>query len=63
MKHKAVLLGSNYFIALSILRSLGPHKIHCVAMDHTQKDSYAFLSKYANETLITLIIRKALKRF
>lgn len=63
MKHKAVLLGSNYFIALSILRSLGPHKIHCVAMDHTQKDSYAFLSKYANETLITPHYQKSPQAF
>lgn len=63
MKHKAVLLGSNYFIALSILRSLGPQKVHCVAMDHTKKDSYAFLSKYVSEALITPHYQKSPKAF
>jgi len=52
-KNKAVILGSNYFIALSILRSLGPFGIPCVAMDHKKKDSYAFLSKYVTEAIIT----------
>lgn len=52
MKNKAVILGSNYFIALSILRSLGPKHIHCVALDHTKKGSYAFLSKYVSESYI-----------
>lgn len=53
MKNKAVLLGSNYFIALSILRSLGPFNVHCVALDHKKKDSYAFLSKYVSEAYVT----------
>lgn len=52
MKNKAVILGSNYFIALSILRSLGPKKIQCVALDHSKKGSYAFLSKYVSEAYI-----------
>lgn len=52
MKNKAVILGSNYFIALSILRSLGPKKIQCVALDHSRKGSYAFLSKYVSEAYI-----------
>lgn len=53
MKNKAVILGSNYFIALSILRSLGPFKVPCVALDHTKKGSYAFLSKYVSEAHVT----------
>lgn len=51
--NKAVILGANYFIALSILRSLGPHKIHCVTVDHTKENAYASLSKYASEKLIS----------
>ncbi len=50
--NKAVILGSNYFIALSILRSLGPHKIHCVTIDHSKENNYASLSKYVSEKLI-----------
>jgi len=53
MKNKAVILGSNYFIALSILRSLGPLKVPCVALDHSEKGSYAFLSKYVSEAHVT----------
>jgi D-aspartate ligase len=52
MKAKAVILGSNYFIALSILRSLGPKGIHCVALDHNEENAYAFLSKYVNEKVV-----------
>lgn len=52
MKAKAVLLGSNYFIALSILRSLGPHGVHCVTLDHNEENAYAFLSKYVNEKYV-----------
>lgn len=52
MKAKAVILGSNYFIALSILRSLGPKGIHCVALDHNEENAYAFLSKYVNEKYV-----------
>ena len=53
MQNKAVILGSNYFIALSILRSLGPHDVHCVALDHSKKNSYAFLSRYVKEAHVT----------
>ena len=52
-KNKAVILGANYFIALSILRSLGPHKIHCVTFDHSKENAYASLSKYVSEKHIT----------
>lgn len=51
--NKAVILGSNYFIALSILRSLGPQKIHCVTFDHSKENTYASLSKYVSEKHIT----------
>jgi D-aspartate ligase len=53
MNHKALILGSNYFIALSILRTLGPMGVHCVALDHTEKDAYAFKSKYVKEKLVS----------
>jgi len=53
MNNKAVILGSNYFIALSILRTLGPMGVHCVAVDHTAKDAYAFRSRYVKEALVS----------
>lgn len=52
-KNKALILGSNYFIALSILRSLGRQNIYCVATDHTAEMAYAFASKYVKEKLVS----------
>ena len=63
MNPKAVILGSNYFIALTILRSLGPMGVPCVAIDHTQQDAYAMRSKYVNEKLISPHYKKEEPQF
>ncbi|GEL76391.1 carboxylate--amine ligase [Tenuibacillus multivorans] len=52
MNHKAVILGNNYYIALSVMRGLGVHGIHTVAIDYSDDDTYAAKSKYCNEQLI-----------
>lgn len=52
MKNKAVILGSNYYIGLSIIRCLGREGIHTVAMDYTKDDTYGAESKYLKEQVI-----------
>ncbi|MFP4697567.1 MAG: carboxylate--amine ligase [Eubacteriales bacterium] len=52
MKNKAVVLGANYYIGLSIIRCLGIHKISVTAIDYKEEGAYAFKSKYVTEKLI-----------
>ncbi|WP_066496623.1 carboxylate--amine ligase [Abyssisolibacter fermentans] len=52
MNNKAVILGSNYYIGLSIIRCLGSNNIHTVAMDYSKENTYASKSKYLKEHLI-----------
>ncbi len=52
MKNKAVILGSNYYIGLSIIRCLGREGIHTVAMDYKKEDTYGAESKYLKEQII-----------
>lgn len=52
MKNKAVVIGTNYYIALSAIRCLGVHGIEVVAMDYSQEGTYAAKSKYLSERLI-----------
>jgi len=52
MKNKAVVLGANYYIGLSIIRCLGIHDIPVVAVDYSKKGTYGFYSKYLSEKLI-----------
>lgn len=52
MKNKAVVLGSNYYIGLSIIRCLGIEGIYTVAVDYTRDGAYGAKSKYAKEHLI-----------
>ncbi|WP_130805359.1 carboxylate--amine ligase [Senegalia massiliensis] len=52
MQNKAVVLGANYYIGLSIIRSLGIEGINVTAIDYSKKDTYGFHSKYLNEKLI-----------
>jgi len=52
MKNKAVILGSNYYIGLSIIRCLGKEGIHTVAMDYSKENTYGAQSKYLSEQLI-----------
>lgn len=58
MKNKAVILGANYYIGLSIIRCLGIHGVPTVAIDYSRKGTYGFHSKYCSETLIGPDIKK-----
>ena len=49
LKHKAVILGSNYYIGLSAIRCLGENGIHTVAVDYDSKERYGAKSKYCSE--------------
>ncbi len=53
LNNKAVILGSNYYIGLSTIRCLGKHGIHTVAVDYSDKNTYAADSKYCSERLIS----------
>lgn len=52
MKNKAVILGSNYYIGLSIIRSLGEKGIYTVAFDYSDEDTYGAKSRYLGEQVI-----------
>lgn len=52
MKHKAVVLGCNYYIGLSVIRCLGIHGIPTVAVDYSDKEAYGAKSRYCSERLI-----------
>lgn len=51
-KNKAVVLGANYYIGLSAIRCLGKEGVQVAAVDYSDKNSYAFRSKYCSEKLI-----------
>lgn len=53
LNNKAVILGSNYYIGLSTIRCLGKHGIHTVAVDYSDKNTYAADSKYCSERLLS----------
>lgn len=50
--HKAVILGANYYIGLSLIRDLGSHGVHVTAIDYSEDGTYGFHSKYCAERLI-----------
>ena len=52
MKNKAVILGSNYYIGLSIIRCLGKEGVHTVAMDYSKENTYGAESRYLKEQMI-----------
>lgn len=52
MKNKAVILGANYYIGLSVIRCLGEMGIYTVAVDYEKKGAYGASSKYCSEQLI-----------
>ncbi|MGB7593989.1 MAG: carboxylate--amine ligase [Erysipelotrichaceae bacterium] len=52
MKNKAVVLGANYYIGLSVARCLGKEGISVALVDYKREGSYAFDSKYCAEILI-----------
>ena len=47
--HKAVVLGSNYYIALSVFRSLKAFGVPTVAADYDITSCYAHVSKGCDE--------------
>ncbi len=49
--NKAVVLGTNYYIGLAVVRSLGKKGIHVVTVNHGDKNLYG-KSKYVKEALI-----------
>ncbi|MGM1045917.1 MAG: carboxylate--amine ligase [Bacillota bacterium] len=52
MNHKAVILGSNFYIGLSVIRCLGAHGVYTVAMDYSKENTYGAKSKYLSEQII-----------
>lgn len=52
MNNKAVILGSNYYIGLSIIRCLGSKGVYTVAIDYSNENCYGAKSKYLKEHLI-----------
>ncbi|WP_028612618.1 carboxylate--amine ligase [Paenibacillus harenae] len=52
MANKAVILGSNFYTGLSIIRGLGANGVHTVAMDYSKENTYGAKSKYLSEQLI-----------
>ncbi len=50
--NKAVVLGSNYYIGLSIIRCLGKNNIEVIAMDYNKSKTYGSKSKYLSEQII-----------
>lgn len=52
MENKAVVLGSNYYIGLSVIRCLGIEGVYTVAIDYTEDGAYGAQSKYLKEHLI-----------
>lgn len=63
MKHKAVVLGANYYIGLSVARCLGKEGITVALVDYKREGSYAFDSKYCAEILIAPHYKKEEQKF
>ncbi|MBI9013020.1 MAG: carboxylate--amine ligase [Clostridiales bacterium] len=63
MNHKAVILGANYYIGLSVIRGLGRNNVHVVAIDYQEEGTYGFHSKYVSEKLIAPHYRKNTKEY
>ncbi len=51
-KHRAVVLGSNYYIGLSTIRCLGKMEVPVTVVDYEKKAAYGSYSKYVEESLI-----------
>lgn len=63
MKNKAVVLGSNYYIALSVMRNLGKYGIDVVAMEYSYEGAYALKSKYCSEVVIVPHYKNETEKF
>ena len=49
INNKAVVLGTNYYVGLSIIRCLGRNGVHVVAVDYSEESRYGAKSKYLSE--------------
>ncbi|MCI5997879.1 MAG: D-alanine--D-alanine ligase [Peptoniphilaceae bacterium] len=49
--NKAIVLGCNYYIGLSVIRCLGKENVHVVACDYDFDKAYGAKSKYVDEFL------------
>mgnify|MGYP001016212190 FL=1 len=49
MRNKAVVLGTNYYVGLSIIRCLGREGVPVVAVDYSEESRYGAKSKYVSE--------------
>jgi predicted ATP-grasp superfamily ATP-dependent carboligase len=63
MKNKAVILGSNYYIALSVMRCLAPYGVTTVAAEYSKNGAYALKSKHCKEVLMVPHYKKETKAF
>lgn len=63
MKNKAVILGANYYIGLSVIRCLGRNKVHTVAIEYQKEGTYGFASKYLSEKHIAPHYKKNTRAF
>lgn len=63
MKNKAVILGANYYIGLSVIRCLGRNGVHTVAIEYQKEGTYGFYSKYLNEKHIAPHYKKNTREF
>lgn len=63
MKNKAVILGANYYIGLSVIRCLGRQGIPVAAVDYQEDGTYGFSSKYLSEKLIAPHYKKNTKEY
>ncbi|MBJ2356189.1 hypothetical protein, partial [Sphaerochaeta sp. S2] len=63
MKNKAVILGANYYIGLSVIRCLGRNGVHTVAIEYQTQGTYGFLSRYLKEKHIAPHYKKDTRAF
>jgi predicted ATP-grasp superfamily ATP-dependent carboligase len=63
MKNKAVVLGANYYIALSVMRNLGIYGIHVAALEYSTHEAYGLKSKYCSEVVIVPHYKKETEEF
>lgn len=63
MKNKAVILGANYYIGLSVIRGLGRNGVDTVAIEYQHEGTYGFHSKYLKEKLIAPHYRENTQAF
>ncbi|SDK19782.1 carboxylate--amine ligase [Alkalibacterium thalassium] len=61
--HKAVVLGCNYYIGLSIIRCLGQQGIYVTGVHYQEEGAYAFKSKYLSERMIAPHHEKEAEQF